>query len=143
MAKRTSTPRSGATKPKNQRASARGAAPERDDDEGIGDEADGVEFDPDKFLAHVENLATLKSKGAEIRGQIGAAVKGAEEDYGIDRWATKISLALKAMTEENRRARLKSLRDQFTALGWGEMDDLFASATPADRATFAGRGASN
>lgn len=134
-------PKTGLKKPPTKKTSSRGAAPERDGDEDIGDEADGVTFNPEKFLEHVDNVGALKSKGATIRGQIGAAVKSAEEDYGIHRGAASLMIKLKNMQEEQRVAFLKSFDDMRTALGWAAQGDLFTGAnSPAEAATFAGRG---
>ena len=143
MAKKTNAPRAAATKPKSQRAtSARAAAPERDDDDEIGDEADGVAFDADKFREHVKDMAALKAKSAEVRGKIGAAVKNAEEDHGIHRGASALWIKLDRMEEEARDAFLKAFDDMRTALGYATQTDLF-SGTPAEAATFAGRGAAS
>lgn len=108
-----------------------------DDDEFGAD--GGAAFDADKFLAHVENVGALKSKGAAIRGQIGAAVKAAEEDYGIHRGAAAWCIKLKNMNDEQRVAFLKAFDDMRTALGYATQTELFASGSPAEAATFAGR----
>lgn len=123
-------------KPAAKNGKARAAA---DDDavEADGEEKPAVEFDPEKFREHVDNVLNLKSKGAEIRGKIGAAVKNAEDDYGIHRGAAALCIKLKGMTEENRAAFLKSFDDMRTALGWAHQADLFE--TDAERSTFAGR----
>jgi len=131
------TPRKAVTKP----ASARGAAPERDDDDNIGDEADGVAFNAEKFVEHVKDMAALKAKSAEVRGKIGAAVKNAEEDHGIHRGASALWIKLDRMEDEARDAFLKAFDDMRTALGYATQSDLFDATTPADKATFAGRGA--
>lgn len=143
MAKKTNGPRAAATKPRNQKApSSRGAAPERDDDDNIGDEADGVQFDAEKFVSHVKEMAALKAKSAEVRGKIGAAVKNAEEDHGIHRGASALWIKLDRMEDEARDAFLKAFDDMRTALGYATQSDLFSGSTPAEAATFAGRGAS-
>lgn len=113
------------------------SAPDADDG---GGEESGAEFDADKFLEHVDNVGSLKSKGAAIRGQIGAAVKAAEEDYGIHRGAASLWIKLKNMNDEARVAFLKAFDDMRTALGYATQEDLFSGKnSPADRATFAGR----
>lgn len=113
------------------------AAAQVDDDE---HEDEGVEFNAEKFLDHVDAVRELKSKGAEIRGKIGAAVKNAEEDYGVHRGAASLMIKLKGQTEEQRASFFKAFDDMRTALGWANQDDLFNGAnSPAERATFAGR----
>lgn len=122
---------------KSPRTSSRGAAPAPEADE---IEDNGAEFDPEKFLAHVDNVGALKSKGAAIRGQIGAAVKAAEEDYGIHRGAASLWIKLKNMNEEARTSFLKAFDDMRTALGYANQDDLFSGKnSPAEAATFGGR----
>lgn len=101
---------------------------------------EGVEFNAEKFLEHVDNVSALKSKGAEIRGKIGAAVKNAEEDYGIHRGAAALWIKLKNMNEEARTSFLKAFDDMRTALGYASQGELFnGDNTPAERSTFAGR----
>lgn len=109
------------------------------DDDDIGGADGGVAFDAEKFLAHVDNVGALKSKGAAIRGQIGAAVKAAEEDYGIHRGASALWIKLKNMNDEQRIAFLKAFDDMRTALGFATQTELFAPGSPAEAATFAGR----
>ncbi len=138
MAKRTNGPRAAVSKPTKARGAAR--EQERDDDDNIGDEADGVEFDPQAFLKHVSNVGALKSKAASIRGEIGAAVKNAEEDHGIHRGAAALMIKLHNMNEEARNNFFKAFDDMRTALGYATQTDLF-NGTPAEAATFAGRGA--
>ena len=136
MAKRA--PKDGLTKPRATKTTNRGAAPAEHEDDDIGDEADGVAFNPDKFREHVKDMAALKAKSAEVRGKIGAAVKNAEEYHGIHRGASALWIKLDRMEEEARDAFLKAFDDMRTALGYATQSDLF---TPAETATFAGRGA--
>lgn len=130
MAKRAPT-KSELKKPAESKAAAA-----VDDSEHIEAESD---FDDEKFVAHVKNIRTLKTKAASIRGEIGAAVKSAEEDYGIHRGASSLWIKLDGMEEEARNAFLKAFDDMRTALGYAHQGELF---TPAEKATFAGRGAS-
>jgi hypothetical protein len=97
------------------------------------------DFDDEKFVAHVKNIRSLKTKAASIRGEIGAAVKAGEEDYGIHRGAASLWIKLDGMEEEARIAFLKAFDDMRTALGYAHQGELFNS--DAERATFAGRGA--
>lgn len=137
MAKRAGN-RSEVKKPRNQRTSSHGAGRvEEHEDDNIGDEAEGVEFNPEKFLTHVESVRELKHKSAEIRGKIGAAVKNAEEDYGIHRGASSLWIKLDGMTPEARDSFLKAFDDMRTALGYATQTELFK--TPAEAATFGGR----
>jgi hypothetical protein len=125
-----------ASKPKKQQGD--GADPHGPDGDGF--EENGVEFNAEKFLEHVDNVRALKHKGAEIRGKIGAAVKNAEEDYGIHRGAASLWIKLKGMEDEARVAFLKAFDDMRTALGYASQGELFDGAnSPADKATFAGR----
>lgn len=145
MAKRTSSKKGEVTKPASQRGRGGKSAAANDEvfseDEGGG--GDGPEFDAEKFLAHVDNVGSLKSKGAAIRGQIGAAVKAAEEDYGIHRGAASLWIKLKNMNDDARTAFLSSFDNMRTALGYATQTDLFdGKNSPAERATFAGRGTS-
>ncbi len=138
MAKRAPTTKKEISKPKT---TARGAGRtvERDDDDEL--EGEPAEFDPEQFKKHVANIGALKSKGAAIRGEIGAAVKNAEEDYGIHRGAASTIIKLHNMNEEARTAWFKAFDDMRTALGYATQADLF-DPSPAAAATFAGRGAS-
>lgn len=95
-------------------------------------------FDDEKFVEHVKSIRALKTKAASIRGEIGAAVKNAEEDYGIHRGAAAMWIKIDAMEEEARNAFLKAWDDMRTALGYAHQGELF---TPAEKATFSGRGA--
>lgn len=139
MAKKTNGPRAAVSKPKTARGGAARTIEHEDDD--IGDEAESAEFDPQAFVKHVANVGALKSKAASIRGDIGAAVKNAEEDYGIHRGASALWIKLHNMNEEARTAYLKAFDDMRTALGHATQTDLFDAKTPAEAATFAGRGA--
>lgn len=132
-------PKKELAKPRATKTSSRGAAPAEHEDDNIGDEGDGVEFNAEKFVAHVKEMAALKAKSAEVRGKIGAAAKNAEEDHGIHRGASALWIKLDRMEEEARDAFLKAFDDMRTALGYATQADLF---TPAEQATFAGRGAS-
>lgn len=128
------------TKPRTTRGQS-GAAATREFEEA--ENADEVEFNAEKFLEHVDNVSSLNSKRAEIRGKIGAAVKNAEEDYGVHRGAASLMIKLKGQSEEQRAAFFKAFDDMRTALGWANQSDLFTGAnTPAERATFAGRATS-
>lgn len=130
MANRAST--KNATKPKAAKAHAG-----RSDDH---DEDLSVEFDDEKFRAHVKNVRALKTKSAELRGQIGAAVKNAEEDYGIHRAASALWIKLDGMEEEARIAFLRAFDDMRTALGYAHQGDLLNDTYTGDPATFVGRG---
>jgi hypothetical protein len=96
--------------------SSRASDVERDDDIS--------EFDPEKFVGHVKNINTLKSKAASIRGEIGAAVKAAEEDHGIHRGAAALWIKLERMEDEARDAFLKAFDDMRVALGRAEQGEL-------------------
>lgn len=125
-----------AKKPAGKSAAARDDS--YDDDDVAGADG-GATFDAEKFLAHVDNVRGLKSKAASIRGDIGAAVKNAEEDYGIHRGASALWIKLEGMADEQRDAFLKAFDDMRIALGRAHQTDLFAGGSPAEAATFAGR----
>lgn len=136
MAKRMNA-RKEVTKPRSRRGAASDEPDYADINRSDDDDDAGVQFDPDKFVTHVKNVRELKSKGAEIRGKIGAAVKNAEEDYGIHRGAASLWIKLDGMTEEARDAFLKAFDDMRTALGYATQTELFDK--PAEAATFGGR----
>lgn len=136
MAKRMDAPKTKLTKPRGRQKDGQETTREFEEQEN----AEEVEFNAEKFLEHVDNVGALKSKGAAIRGQIGAAVKNAEEDYGVHRGAASLCIKLKNMNDEARGSFLKAFDDMRTALGWANQTDLFTGAnSPAESATFAGR----
>jgi len=139
MASKINAPKTSRRKPASKPKTARGAAreDERDDDDDIGGEADGVGFNPQAFVKHVGNVGALKSKAASIRDEISSAVKNAEEDHGIHRGASALWIKLHNMNEEARNAYLKAFDDMRTALGYATQSDLFEK--PAEAATFGGR----
>lgn len=85
-----------------------------------------VELDAAKFRDHVTNIRNLKTKSAEIRGKIGAAVKNAEEDYGVHRQAGALWIKLEGMTEEARDSFLHAFDSMRIALGRATQTELFA-----------------
>ena len=62
----------------------------------------------------------------EARGELGAAVKDAEETHGINRKAFKLAMSLSRMDESKRSDFLRSLDDYRAKLELNPLPDMFA-----------------
>lgn len=97
----------------------------------------------DAIKKHVQSINALTAKSAEVRGQIGAAVKAGESDHNIHRGAASLCMKLVRMDESKRDEFLRHFDSYRLQLGMGRQTDLFNDESPAERATFGGRQAAN
>ncbi|GJE13668.1 hypothetical protein [Methylobacterium longum] len=88
---------------------------------------------PEVLKSLISKCDGMKADMDEARGELGAAVKDAEEAHGINRKAFKLVLSLKRMEQDKRDDFLKSLSDYVTKLDLGPQADLFDEGDEAGR----------
>lgn len=88
---------------------------------------------------HPEVLKTLLSKCDRLkadmdkpRGELGAAVKDAEDTHGINRKAFKLCLSLNRMELDQRADFIRSFRDYCNKLGFNDQPNMFADDETGD-----------
>jgi uncharacterized protein (UPF0335 family) len=80
---------------------------------------------PEVLKSLIAKCDGMKADMDEARGELGAAVKDAEEVHGINRKAFKLVLSLKRMEDDKRADFLRSLSDYVEKLDLGPQADLF------------------
>ncbi|SFM91357.1 hypothetical protein [Methylobacterium pseudosasicola] len=88
---------------------------------------------PEVLKSLISKCDSMKADMDESRGELGAAVKDAEEVHGINRKAFKLVLSLKRMEQDKRDEFLKSLIDYVEKLDLGPQADLFDEGDEAGR----------
>ena len=88
---------------------------------------------PEVLKSLISKCDGMKADMDEARGELGAAVKDAEEAHGINRKAFKLVLSLKRMEQDKRDDFLKSLSDYVAKLDLGPQADLFDEGDEAGR----------
>lgn len=88
---------------------------------------------PEVLKSLIAKCDSMKADMDESRGELGAAVKDAEEAHGINRKAFKLVLSLKRMEQDKRDEFLKSLTDYVEKLDLGPQADLFDEGDEAGR----------
>lgn len=73
----------------------------------------------------VSKCASMKSEMDEARGELGAAIKDAEDTHGIHRKAFKLALTLRNIEDAPRADFLRALNDYIAKLGLDAQGDLF------------------
>lgn len=68
----------------------------------------------------------IKAKMDGQRGELGAAVKNAEDAHGVHRKAFKLALTVKNMDESARSDFLRAFDDYRDKLGFNDQGDMFA-----------------
>lgn len=81
---------------------------------------------PEVLKSLISKCDGMKAEMDEARGELGAAVKDAEETHGINRKAFKLVLSLKRMEQDKRDDFLRSLDDYREKLDLNPQPDLFA-----------------
>ncbi|GBU18054.1 MULTISPECIES: hypothetical protein [Methylobacterium] len=81
---------------------------------------------PEVLKSLIARCDGMKADMDEARGELGAAVKDAEETHGINRKAFKLVLSLKRMEQDKRDDFLRSLDDYREKLDLNPQADLFA-----------------
>ncbi|MGW9822266.1 uncharacterized protein (UPF0335 family) [Methylorubrum extorquens] len=85
---------------------------------------DGIRADVLRAL--INKCDEMRSDMDEARGELGAAVKDAEETHGINRKAFKLAMSLSRMDESKRSDFLRSLDDYRAKLELNPLPDMFA-----------------
>ncbi|MEE7478448.1 hypothetical protein [Methylobacterium hispanicum] len=81
---------------------------------------------PEVLKSLISKCDGMKADMDEARGELGAAVKDAEEVHGINRKAFKLALSLTRMEQDKRDDFLRSLDDYREKLDLNPQPDLFA-----------------
>lgn len=87
------------------------------------DKYTGVHAEVLKSLA--SSIGAMKADMDEARGEMGSAIKNAEEAHGVHRQAFKLALRLRNMEDAPRADFLRSLNDYIAKLGLDAQADLF------------------
>lgn len=93
--------------------------------------AEGIH--PEVLKSLVSQCDGMKADMDEARGELGAAVKNAEETHGVNRRAFKLVLSLKRMEQSQRDDFLRSLNDYVEKLDLAPQGDLFADDQTGER----------
>ena len=96
-----------------------------------GKKQDGIH--PEVLRSLIKKCDAIKGEMDETRGELGAAVKDAEEAHGVHRRAFKLALSLNRMEEAARSDFLRALDDYRGKLGFDDQADMFDDA-PGDGA---------
>lgn len=96
---------------------------------------------PEVLKSLIAKCDGMKADMDEARGELGAAVKDAEEVHGINRKAFKLVLSLKRMEQDKRDDFLRSLSDYVEKLDLGPQADLFADGEGDEAQRRAAQGA--
>ncbi|MHB2205032.1 hypothetical protein [Methylobacterium sp. CM6257] len=96
---------------------------------------------PEVLKSLIAKCDGMKADMDEARGELGAAVKDAEDVHGINRKAFKLVLSLKHMEDDKRADFLRSLNDYVEKLDLGPQADLFDEGDEAARRTAQGAAA--
>lgn len=91
-----------------------------------GSKAAGIH--PEVLKSLVSKCDGMKADMDEARGELGAAIKDAEETHGVHRRAFKMVLGLKRMESAARSDFLRAFDDYRTKLDLNDQPDMFAEA---------------
>lgn len=83
-------------------------------------------INPTVLQALISKCETIKTKMDGQRGELGAAVKNAEDAHGVHRKAFKLALTVKNMDESARADFLRAFDDYRDKLGFNDQGDMFA-----------------
>ncbi|GEL44264.1 hypothetical protein MEX01_48550 [Methylorubrum extorquens] len=92
---------------------------------------DGIRADVLRAL--INKCDEMRSDMDEARGELGSAVKDAEETHGINRKAFKLAMSLMRMEETKRSDFLRSLDDYRAKLELNPLPDMFEEGDEAQR----------
>lgn len=96
-----------------------------------GKKKDGIRADVLRAL--INKCDEMRSDMDEARGELGSAVKDAEETHGINRKAFKLAMSLMRMEETKRSDFLRSLDDYRAKLELNPLPDMFEEGDEAQR----------
>lgn len=88
-------------------------------------------INPKVLQSLISKCEWLKGEMDEVRGELGAAVKDAEEAHGIHRRAFKLMIGLRKMDDHARADFLRAFDDYREKLGLNAQADMFDERTPA------------
>lgn len=91
----------------------------------------------------ISKCESIKGEMDETRGELGAAIKNAEEAHGVHRKAFKLMLALKRMDAAARSDFLRAFDDYRGKLGFDAQGDMFEDGPAAAVDAGAVQGAEN
>ncbi|GEP06444.1 hypothetical protein [Methylobacterium oxalidis] len=89
---------------------------------------------PEVLKSLISKCDGMKADMDEARGELGAAIKDAEDTHGIHRKAFKLVLSLKRMESAARADFLRALDDYREKLGLNPQKDLFDEAEGDEQA---------
>ena len=80
---------------------------------------------PEVLKSLIGKCDSIRAEMDEARGELGAAIKDAEDTHGINRKAFKLCLSLRRMEDDKRADFLRSLDDYRKKLGFDDQLDMF------------------
>ncbi|MFE1598211.1 hypothetical protein [Methylobacterium sp. ID0610] len=87
---------------------------------------------PEVLKSLVGKCQGIKADLDEARGELGSAIKDAEETHGINRPAFKLAMKLQGMETDKRRDFMRSLADYCDKLGLNDQADMFEDPPKVD-----------